>query len=489
VLGNWLFSHGYVEVTVPNAKSGSDTTYTLINQTNNKETVFKNQSGGFKQRVARGPYEVRVRQGASSYLAAFNSKRFLGTTTITATLATERARQFVGNNPAPCMYHTGSVLYSYECTSSFTMVNTHVPATATQPTYIAPAIGSRISGTVEGIVATNKQVVALSKEVNATRSNATHTFYTISPDYKTIAKAGQFSTWDVIKNYTLKPLGPGLVAHDSRFGDIKYFATPDSNPVTITVPKPSATDAEPDWSATNGNTLLLSFSNNLIGQVNNIEDSKPSGRVKNTMIVHRSGKTKIFTVPGQITYGRLCSETLLCLVQHDQLVVYDIAGKQPKRLRAFSGVDALEVSGSTLYTLAGKEVYRLNPEDGTGSVVYSMGEYSSCGLRPNAEGVLLCTMDPRNNKRALLINPAAENTDSIDKKVVALQTAREVHTVSAYGKFIYISPNLGERQYIPSLGYFGYDPTMQANTNKAINDKLNEINIDRSVYTIVNTAP
>src|SRR5690606_35889762 len=55
---------------------------------------------------------------------------------INITLSPQNKREFIGNNPGPCMYKAGGILYSYACGASTASVNRHVPSIKNQPSYV-----------------------------------------------------------------------------------------------------------------------------------------------------------------------------------------------------------------------------------------------------------------------------------------------------------------------------------------------------------------
>jgi hypothetical protein len=99
----------------------------------------------------------------------------------------------------------------------------------------------------------------------------------------------------------------------------------------------------------------------------------------------------------------------------------------------------------------------------------------------------LCTKDENGKKVALLVNQEQENTDSINIKIEQLARLSEVKSVSIYGRYIYISPDIGNPQPNPQTGFFEYDKTTVKNANAIINQEIDRIGISRSTYTIINT--
>jgi hypothetical protein len=88
---------------------------------------------------------------------------------------------------------------------------------------------------------------------------------------------------------------------------------------------------------------------------------------------------------------------------------------------------------------------------------------------------------------ALRIDNNSNNSDSIDKKVAEIQKLSEVSDVSAYGKYIYVVPDLGEPTYIQSLGEFGYNPIAVKSINDVINNKIDKLGIDKNNYSVIST--
>lgn len=486
----WLGTHAFLEVTLPNS-SGGNATYTITNLGNEKKTVLTSSKGSVKKLLPSGTYQVLVQQDGGSYLTTAQTKRFLQKNTVSSTLTKERARQFVGTNPAPCMAYEASVLYSFECNSLVSSITKHVPATATSPSYVLPNTDTKISGQIEGIVHTNEGIVALLKTASADQGEIAHYVYVVAPDFKTATLKNKFTAKDITRLYAAKPYRGGFVTYEtSTLGDIKYFATAAAQPTTITIDKPTDSSFKPAKLNTSEDALVVHYTNNLSGEVADLEGRGLNRKVKNVIYVHSNNTTKQFTFTGQMNESMPCGAQLLCALQDQHLTVYNIAGDKPKAEHTIVGIHEMFYGSRGLFVIGDNDqsIFSFNPQSGSGYVAYDLGKYHPCGLTPTTTGLLVCTIDPKGTKRALALDLDTADTSAVDKKLLNLQGISQIKTLSIQGKFIYIVPELGKLEYVPSLRRYDYDPAVKQAINKIINDKITSLGLDKSGYTIVNTG-
>ncbi len=114
----WFYGHSFIKVSVDMPVNG-EIHYELINQNTKKSSTYTTKASSIKKLVKKGSYEMLVKNQETSSFSVQSTKSFLRTTTINSNLQTEKSREFVGNNPGPCMYYDQSVLISYPCDGSY----------------------------------------------------------------------------------------------------------------------------------------------------------------------------------------------------------------------------------------------------------------------------------------------------------------------------------------------------------------------------------
>jgi hypothetical protein len=103
-------------------------------------------------------------------------------------------------------------------------------------------------------------------------------------------------------------------------------------------------------------------------------------------------------------------------------------------------------------------------------------------------GYLLCVFDDNGNKSALYLDSELKNTDSIDKKILAVRAAITSADVSVNGRFIYVVPDYGDPIYDAKNKIYIPDPAKAKITNNAISSAIAKSNIDLSRFTVINTG-
>lgn len=478
-------NYSFISIEVTGSSPGGELTYRLLNQNGQKTTEIKTSSTKIKKIVPKASYEILVTQNEKSSFSVAKTGGFFTNTTVQAKVEQERSRQFIGNNPGTCMYYAGSILYTYGCSDSFSAVAIHVPATTSQPTYITKNTDA-INGAVEGIAKTKAGVVALIGASEGSASGAAHTAYLLQDGLK-LTSAVALQDLDAHTSYSMKPYKTGFIVYDSSFSKIRYYASVAAKPETITGGSPDDRAMLPFLISTSAGSIITAYSNNTQGETANLDSSNTSKQVKTDIYLYENGKTKKFAFNNSYTVIKLCGNQKLCMLGDKTLSVYSISSERPDFLFSVKNVHTIENFANSLLVVREHEIIQLNVDTQSGFIGYRLGDFQFCGTQDDIDGYLLCLIDNTSKKVALRINGAAVNNDNIDKKVEDLQKLSEVKGVSAYGKYIFISPNLGQVTYNNSLHSFGYDPATKKVINSKIDSEVTKLGVDRAVYKVINT--
>jgi len=474
----WLYGHSYVTIKLDHPPGSGQITYRLVNQTSNKTTIITTSSAKVTKLVPRASYEITVSQAEQSSFTVIKTKPFLLKITVDSNLAPQPARRFVGYNPEGCMYYLDTILYSYNCIGA-TSRTTHVPATATTPTYNLKDIGGSF-GSVEGIVNTSGGLVALFQ------SNSTpHIAYLLTDTVKA-SQGVALKDLDPNKVYKLASYQKGFIVYDSTFRDIRYYESVHATPQAISITRPTDKSQQPQFLSTSNDSIAAAYSD----KANFQENSDPTaiGKVKDDVFLYKDGKTKEFTFDAQYSAVTPCGLDKLCLVEavSKHLSVYDVSIKL-KLIYAVDGVNGVQEAGQNLLAVRQNDILNLDVNSNGGSVAYTFDSYRYCGLQNDGDNYLLCVTDSNAKNIVLHLTPLVADTDAIDKKVAELQKMPEVTTVSAYGSYIFISPAAGSLVYDQATSSFGYNPAIVKAANAKIDAKITSLGIDRSKYTIIYT--
>jgi hypothetical protein len=464
---------------VVQAESSSSTQATIeVTDPAGKVKQLKSTAGKKRVRVGVGDYGIAVKEGNKSYFEAVKTKGFFRSISVAAKTQPEKRRTFVGNNPNLCMEYLTSKLISYACSDRFENISMHVPATATTPTYVLKNPNKSIGGFVEGMVKTSSGTLVLVKQNAVGDEEGSHTIFTVD-DNLAASNLHVLTDLDVNTSYYLTGYREGFLTYSQTRGEALYYASLASKPEPIKLEAPEDTNFSINGVATRGSSILLLYSQPADGK-----SKKQASEIRITS----GGAWKTFGLKNNYTEARLCGQNKVCAVANETMDVYDVATEKPKLLYSVKNAISIKNDGNELLVIRSSDVLRLDVEKRAGFIDYSFGDYSFTALQPEPSGYIVSMTNNKGKKVALLIDGELSNEDSIDKKVAELQKNGAVRDVSAYGNFIYVSPETGELKYIDSLGEFGYDPLVVKQKNTEINQVVSKIGIDRNKYTIISTV-
>jgi hypothetical protein len=474
-------SYGFIEV--DSGASSGEMTYKLQRQGSQNADELKSTSTKIRKLVRKGSYEILVKSGDKSSFAVAQVKGFLSTTTVSSRLAPEKGRTFVGDNPGPCMYYA-DLLYSYSCGGTLADIVSHLPATDTQPSYTMDN-SVNVEDLIEGFIKTKDGDFVIVQSFSVEGGNSPHTAYKV----KNGVDAGggiELAGLDSAKSYSIDTFRQGFIAYDDSFSSLVYYESVSTQPKAIVLESPEEAEFKPYLFDASGERILALYSNNTAGEVADIHD--PGDNVKNEIVVYDNGSQKKFSLDGrQYSGAKLCGNNEICLLSEKDLIVYGISGNKLQQLFQVSSVNDVEMVAGTLLVFRDKEVLSLSIDPRNGSINYSLGDYKFCGVRVGTSSYVLCLINSKDEKLALRVDMKVDSSDNIDKKIAQLLKLPEVASIPIYDKRIFISPELGELVFNQSSGGFGYDPAKRQAVASKINQELNELRIDRNVYSVTNT--
>lgn len=478
---SWVSSHAFITITVENAKSG-DLTYALANQGSHKSDKASSPSHTIKRLVHKGSYEILIEQGDANYFSVSRAGGFLTTSKLSVKLTNERARKFVGNNPLPCMYYSGLVLYSYNCNGSFNEARIHVPATLSTPTYIQKNPIST-DGTIEGIAQTGEGTLILQQPTRKSDgSTASHHIFLLQEGLK-LSPGRDLADLNPSKAYSVEPYIKGFIVYDAEFSHILYYSNLAATPSPITLDKITGEGYGPYAHSIQGDSVIVAYTN-LEYEPRDGKTRKDKPQTK--LALNQKGNLRQFTFAK--TYGSfsLCGTSKLCLLRDKKLEVYDISGQKQKLLYAIDNILSIQNFGQRLLVARDNQLLDLDIDKRSGYSSYNFGDYTYCGLQTDTSGYTLCLVNNKKKRVALHLDQQTIDKDSIDKKIANLLKYNEVEDISVYDKFIYISPNVGTPIYNLATNGYGPDVVTLRKVNTILEQAITTVGINRSAYSIIN---
>lgn len=471
-----LYGSSYIEISV-SGQTGTDHTYTLINQASHKKTMVNNAPGHLKMRVPKASYDVLVQNSSASYFSVIKTGAFLKTTRVDAKLQPEKKRLFVGNNPLPCMNYLKNYLISYDCGDYFNSINIHVPATATIPTYVLK--NTNLAGRFfDGIVRTPTGTVALIRNFvgEGTDEGSGKNYYSVYrlDNQLKILNSRSLTNLNPAKLYSMRAYGNGFILYDSAFEDISAYSSWKSKPATVSSDGPKEKDVQPASLAVTGSDILKLYSSR-------------GKKLVSEIVALRNGRQEHFILPGQYLDARFCGQQKLCALGDKRLDVYDTASQKPKFQYQVSGARAVEDSTKSLLVVTEAGVLNLNVDNRSGWLDYSLGDYTFNSWQTAEDGYLLNLTNNKSGQVALYVDQRRANADSIDKKIAELQKISDVSAVSVYGKYIYVTPDAGQLVYNKKIKGLAYDQQAINQANRAIAQAIVKLGINTKTYKVIST--
>lgn len=477
----WVATHSFITVSVEG--NSSSAAIRIIDQTSG-ETIEKQASSGdpLKLLVKKGDKEISAKIDEKTQIAFMRSGGFLKNTEVSLSPQPEKARSFIGNNPAPCMQTNSGVLYSYTCSGNIAELQIHTAATATEPTFVKQYSGSEQSEIIGSkIVGPNLVVLARDADEGDALSYS-YRLITVDPlgnkvgdkPLTKLKKTGRYATVDY---------KDGLLAYASDFKSAVFVSLPSGAETAIDLSEPNNDKLVAYTLSVSGDKIVVAYSSE---EVANSDSEDEGSSNSDTEVVIQDAKTQHLKLPKHFASVLLCGADRLCAVGNERLSVFDISDEKIRELYSVRGVNKVFQSADTLVFQRAEDLLKINISTQKADSFYSYGEYRPCGISASGGGFTLCAINKKNEKVALFIDANKVNADSIDKKISSLRDDKNIKDMSINGRYIFITPELGERKYIPSIGGFGYDPGLSSSVFNSVKASFSAAGVNATDYTVIN---
>jgi hypothetical protein len=483
---SWLFNTSYISFEAPSGTQGS-TKYELVNQKGKETISFESNEPSFKKRVPKASYEIKVVGDDKSYFEILKTKPFLQSSEVKFNLSPEKKREFIGNSPEACVYYDGSQAISYSCKNELSYMVSHVPATAETPTLTKSFdddFGHLLAG---GLVNWQGKKVLYAQGSGDLESTEQHSLLLEIDDSLNVLSSSEVEGLDTDEMNEIQPYKDGFLIYSKNFDQLRYYSNSTEEFETIKIDYPEDKKLQATSIDTFEDRIAAVYTDAEAAKKADADSGEPQPG-KTMVKIHGSEKPKEFTFKEGVSSVKLCSKDYLCYINGGELSIYDIGGDKQKLMFKVTGVKSAFSADGKVIIERDKDILELDPKSKKGYAQYSFGDYTSCGAAPtDGKGYAVCVMNNKNNQSLLHVDGSAENTDSIDKKVLELLKQPFVTDVSAYKSFIYISPNVGGLVPDPASGQFTYDPAIKAEAAGAIDSFIKEIGLDTSIFNLINT--
>lgn len=483
----YFYNRSYLEIRVQNPEEGQ-IEYYITNQSTGGTVSTKSDSASIKKMVARGSYEIVVKQKNSNSLSLASTKPLLANTIVDTTLSQEKAREFVGNNPGPCMFYSG-ILYSSPCESILANLRAHTPADTTTPTTTVAPPEDVGEIPLNSFIEYQNNPLVLLGTTHAEQEEISERLFKLNPD----ASISGYTSWTSRTPENTKAINyqNGILTYKAgTLTDITYRASPSGEAKLLDIPRVQADNLSAQQLSVSGDKISVSYTNSTRPY-----DSDDRQKIKNpqTLIqIYDGSDTRTYDFDGIYYTSGVCATNYICLLQDRKLQIYDIRPSKPKKIATITNVYKVIESGMApeqLRVVRYDGLYLFDVSKLSGYAPMMFGAYQPCGVEnASNDQTLLCVINEKEEKAALVVKKDG-TSDSIESKVSELLKLPYVLDVSVYKSFIYIVPNLGEPEYRDELKGFGYDPALKKSADQKIKGALQKLGIDSSKYTVINTTP
>jgi hypothetical protein len=483
--------------------SQGEYSYQLLKQGDQKASTFRSSSSIVSKQLPKGSYQVFAQNGGGSFLEVASLKGFFRKTTVSIKPVAEHARVFVGKSPDLCMDSISNTGLSYSCPGgTYDQVKYHVPPTQKTPTYALNPVGIGTFVGVEGTFSTPGGSYMLMKNTtallgsgdgnNSTSSAPIHQVFQLNSAsdavHLTDAKGIGLPGLDPKTTYSVRSFDDGFLVYTPDFSHMFYYASANAQPVDMSLGGPKTKGLASNQSnidASNG-IVLTTYSQGDFG-----ETSGTNPKAARTEVVYgKPDEVKHFVINGFLAGAQLCGINKFCLLDtKNVMTVYDISGEKPHELYKVYNINLIQNTKNGLLAINKSvgAIFNFDIDKRTGYVDYSMGGYTFNRMQPVQNGYVISVTDNKKQEFALFVDATKPNVDSIDKKVLQIQTNPTL-TVTPYGNIIYISPYIGSLAYNPNSKQYDYDPGTKAAAIAQMNKAVDDAGIDRKTYTIYSTV-
>lgn len=383
-----------------------------------------------------GSYRVLIQKGGGAKSYFVNIGRMLKTTTVSSETQAEFGREYLATNPQSCLEYVSGVVVSGPCGGAFAQFSAHLPADAKLPPITTT--NSSISGDVEDTIQLkNGSNLALLQSANFGNSTQVLGRIELTNNRPSLGLIGPLPWIKQSSTYRLAQYKGGALVYslsDKKaylYGDLQKL----DDPQEANLPTAKQANLIGYSLAADQDKIAVLFAPP-------IDEQTPKN------LSTEIGTNYGVTIKADKDTDRLvfCGR-YLCAFTKSGLVLYETeTGKLATRLSGV--VDYLAGAGKD-YLVDDFGIAEFDFSSLSGNYVYSFGSYKYSSALAVADGVLVNIKD---SLGAATLHLSSTLTDkNIDKKIQPLRNTEKISGVSIYKTFIYLSLDLGDPVFDPSI--------------------------------------
>lgn len=480
----YLSIYGFASISF----NGDNTVVSLSN--NNYVKTINNYRSGSSQLIKKNNYTATVKNSTGSFITSLNTKGFLQTTNLAASLTPEASSTIIATNPYQCTVTIGGILYSYQCTPDSEITPIGNEAIKFKKQFFDPTKNIINNDTIEAL-SFNQQLMSL-VQINDTQ---VWTIVKISPlsaddveSQEPHLELRQYSNGDFVTPTLTKkidnarltgmqPYQKGVILYSKDSLDAYYLTSFDGAMQKIPFTNLPKIDGFGFDIITQGEYITYYYKNT-------VRDDQMPKKVKNLSVssVHKLAEPKITKTNYLYTSAFVCSDNTLCIytqnngqfiMQNDtKKTLYQVSGYTPYGDKLLLNIN----NNAVLYDI----------QKNSGYIAYSGSSDSSiCGMQIVQKQIRLC-VDSQASGDTYAMQLDLNKNKSVNIIDAMNQIAKNNHIgyITALGNTIFINTDLSQT-YDPTTKTYNVNESMRQYAVKTINQAVKDAGVDVTKYQII----
>ena len=481
----WLSTRGRITIILPEGQK------TILITQNELSESFETEATSFTKTLRSGSVTIDIRTASESYVSINTVGRFLSSKIVEARIEPENPREFIGTNPRSCSDTIGLILVSYACRGELFGLVFHRPASATTPSTVLSVetifenkteeVDELNPGVIEGTFKEDGKLFILVK-TNRNSGN-THALYEAvvkDNNYDVVFRA-RLDNLDRNQLYSVNK-SDGILEFSS--GDFKHVFSGESynsleKTILIDTGLPSKVELLRRKKGFVVNTEEVPLSNGDGFEISSI-------KTKVTLANSSGEDSKSIELDQRVGVLDFCGQ-LICVVDESQILrIYDTNLDEKYSIINVLNIMPLDKKNIMLQTTDG--VVRFNIEELKGYYVYRQG-FDVVSMSITGNKTILSVRGKASSHALVLANTQSNSNDMyVDQALQNIVSSVFVFGFSAYGEYVYVSSELGEREYNPESETFRHPQSVKDAAAVEINRLVKDSGLTEQGYKVTITG-
>jgi hypothetical protein len=451
-----------------------------INQDNRDIYSASDISGTWSKIISQGDYQITVRNSSESFITTAKLSGFLRETEVEALLEENKTASAIGSGPEDCLYFE-SVLVSYKCVGDSSSLFVHNPASENSPSF---------KSSVEGIDSSEGLIVDSIKSSEGTllliQSRENIKIAVLADSSSGLPKINNTHTLNDLnpaESYSIVKFGDGYIIHNASASK-SYLYEIGGRTTPFNLIENSREDLKTVEVSSNGTELaILNTNRNEIDRTNDLS----------ALYVVSNADEGIAEYNFNFIINDLswCGQDAVCAIRDDSLM-YIVLGQNgsydiKSRLSNVSKYAVDEYTSRVLAIVEDKQVFDFDFSLNKGQILIETRSYSPSSIAFSANNNPLVSISGRSSDTTILFGDETRSESSnIENVLESFENAPFINSVSVYGNRIFVSPEVGDIEFIESTQTYDFNPQIVADVSQKIVELTNTSGANDNGYIVIN---